>query len=252
MIGHVSNIHKFYTIFFLTVSFLTSCDGCSNNGEADPEPITAIEAATQTSTSSVISTASGASLVSDHSLSRLSPEQYYLLIKHGLNYDLEWLNSDGIAVNDNMLVALGGVDFSSAHQRDAIPRVSTALIIRSVAWQVADAVVWRDESFEVGHASAPDTKQVFTKVTLTEDRPLNAADASLAPEELQTAQQREERWFQQLNDLYLRLYGRNAADSERQMMKSAFNQMLESENYPPAAWRGLLFAMLASAEALYR
>jgi hypothetical protein len=168
-------------------------------------------------------------------LTRMPPEQLSNNIMSALDYGPELRDDDnetGQTLDYLVLgygVPLGGIDFLSAQRRDPTTKAQTLLIARLVAWEIAQAAVWKE------HELDPGDRVVFTRCDLKTDAPGGDAES-------------EQRWAMQLEELYYRFYARAPTDAERAAVRKAFLVSMQHEGYPPSAWVIVLYALLASEE----
>lgn len=181
---------------------------------------------------SAASSAAGPSLDLAPAVNRLTPEQISRQIKQSLAIDMGWTDDDG-RFHDSLVegygVPLGGIDFVSAHKRDPTPKVQTLLLVHRIAYDVADAVVWRE--------SRPDNEGtvVFQHCHLNKDFP--GSNASM-----------DARWMAQLEDFYWRLLARPPTAAEKALVRATAIDIMQREKSPPTVWRLVLYALLSSQE----
>lgn len=175
------------------------------------------------------------------SLALMTPEQFTENIASALGYDEP---RDLAAIMADKAVALGGVDFQSAHVRNRTPTGQSQLTIRRLAYDTAKKVVARDARLRL-EKKPPLT---FTIANVAVDRPFVAEDIRLPPEVQFAIREGDKRYREQLDDLYWRLLSRPPSDQEITIMTELFSATLASEGSAAAAWTGVVFVLLASME----
>lgn len=161
-------------------------------------------------------------------LTRLTPEQVSNHIYQALGYRLQATGTFLVTLDvivESYGVPLGGIDHDTVFSRDRESKVQTMLVARTLAWQIAVLVVNQE--------AAGTTTNVFTRCNVHTDEPGGGSEAA---------------WLAQIDELYWRLYGRTPAAEEVTALKTAFTTLAAQEASRPAAWQGILYSMLASAE----
>lgn len=178
----------------------------------------------------------------------LTPEQVSRTMLLALDYKDGWTD-EIFGFNDRILrllsVPLGGVDFVTNSVRERNPKVQTHLVIRMVAWQTAAGIVWRE-----GSDNHPDPKTLFTLSNINEDRPYRAeTDDAGGSQWVLSVKEGEQRWQDQLTDLYWRLLSRPPTEPEIALIKNAFlNAMDQYNGWIAGAWIPVIYALLSSTE----
>jgi hypothetical protein len=168
----------------------------------------------------------------DGEIVRLTPEQISNQLERVFGWEARGQGSDGIdydIISDNLGVALGGIDYRLASNRDPFPRTQTVLISRMLAWDVANSVIF-------GHVNPPRKPKVriFTIADLEKDRP----DGESAG-----------RWEAQLQDLYWRMFSRAARPEEVQACRNAFLIIADRHQHGSvSAWITVLYSLLSTTE----
>jgi hypothetical protein len=174
-------------------------------------------------------------------LGMITPEQFADNLAVALSYHDKSTLREILA---DKMVALGGVDFRFAKERNHTPTGQSALTIRRLAWDIAHKIVERDAAAQ----AKKETPQALTIAQVAVDRPLVPDDLRL-PLELQIPlQEGDERFRAQLDDLYWRLLSRPPTDAEREAMSQLFLTTGSLEGDARAGWTSVLFVLLASME----
>jgi hypothetical protein len=174
-------------------------------------------------------------------LGLITPEQFAGNVASALGYDdPEALD----AILRDKAVALGGVDFRAAQRRSRTPTGQAQLTIRRLAWDIARAVVDRD----VLRRTQNEPARTFLLANITVDRPELDDDRHLPPEAQIAVKDSNRRYHAQIEDLYWRLLSRAPKDEERAIMNDLFLAVLKQESSTIAAWKAVLYALLASME----
>lgn len=173
----------------------------------------------------------------------LGPEQMTQNLKRAFNYSQGWTDDAGAfhdSILDNYRTLLGGVDFESVSVRDRSPKVNTLLVVRNLAYEIANGIVSR-----AAYEDTPDTS-VFSKCDVRTDRPYDEAD-DLEDESYRAKRMAaERRWRAQLEDIYWRAYARAPSRAEVAAVRSAFSKY--GRDWPPEGWVLTLYAILSTAE----
>lgn len=180
-------------------------------------------------------------LLVNKTLRLMTPEQFVKIISSALKYDDQSVLQ---ALIDRYGVALGGVDFRVAMHRNQIPSGQSQLSIRRLAWDISTEIIKRDVDLQ----SLGKPGLSLNKVVIAVDRPTVSQDFLLPPEALLAIKEGEERFTQQINDLYWLLLARPPSSAELEHLKSTFVQVVAEEGSAESAWRVLLYAVLASME----
>ena len=163
-------------------------------------------------------------------VTRRTPEQASNAIHQAFGFRLGWENHDVIV--DSYAVALGGVDFVAAMERDPTTKVQTLLLSRSIAWAAANKLVWEE------HERDTNDRQIFTHGDFRENSPDIEGDSAT-------------NWENQLVDIYYRLFSRPPSSDEIESIRSAF-LTIKTDNgnadYPPIAWIGVIYSLLSTEE----
>jgi hypothetical protein len=188
---------------------------------------------------------------SELSLVRLTPEEFANFVESALQYRNGWTDPFGYFhenIVTNLVEPLGGVDFHRVHVRDPLPKVTSILAVRNLAYDIANAIVSRDTAVDLEQAPGP--KKIFLDADLRIDRPWNGVK-----EEWEDATQRaamHAKWEKQLGEIYILVYGRKAEPDEVQMAAEFFIDFHKTDQWPANAWTAFLYALLASGEVWYR
>ena len=246
-------------LIFLLLTFRCSKNGDNGSSdtdgttENDPTIHSVIKKKAFPNSASSSSGPDGSLQLIDRGLSFLTPEEYSAFVRQNFSFQFGWTDAQGRfhdLITSIYGVPLGGVDFDRSLFRDPVPKITTVLVIRWLAWEIASGIVWRDEQTEEKQEG---DKVIFSGCLLRSDRPFMVPeDESLSLEEQQEIRHGEVRWQRQLEDLYWRSYSRAPSVEEVTMMREAFVDMYRIQEWAPAAWRGLLYTMLASSEVWYR
>jgi len=163
---------------------------------------------------------------------RLTPEQISQHLERTFGHTRRYQSGAGYTIDalvSNLGVALGGIDYMLASNRDPFPRTQTVLISRMLAWEVAVEVV-------LNHADSMRSPKlrIFDKVDLDRDRPDGAG---------------AERWEAQLEDLYWRMFSRAPTAHEALACRNAFIILMEKHgNNTVVAWIGVVYALISTVE----
>lgn len=176
----------------------------------------------------------------------MTPEQYSKHVHSAFDLQLGWTNARGEFVDAILALynlPLGGVDFETSLTRETTPNVQKLLALRSINWQVAAEVVYRETRPE-----NPETV-IFTDANVLEDRPYGLSLDPNLPASLQAdIQAGEARWRTQLESIYWRMFSRPPTPDEVNAIRSHFLLILEREPYPPIAWMTVIYSLLSTAE----
>jgi hypothetical protein len=163
---------------------------------------------------------------------RLTPEQISRHLERTFGWTQRSSNVNGIESDyliEGVGVALGGIDYKLASNRDPFPRTQTVLISRMLAWQVAVDVV-------LSHADPARSPKIriFDRVDIDKDRPEGESAG---------------RWDAQLDDLYWRMFSRAPSPEERLACRNAFLILMDRhEHNTVVAWIGVLYALISTME----
>jgi hypothetical protein len=242
--------------FWLAVVAVSAACGSKRDRDSDPPAVqatterTSVQQPVQQSdpyNSNFVVTPSGSEL----SLVRLTPEEFANFAHAALQFRTGWTDPFGHFhehITTNLVESLGGVDFHRAHTRDPVPKVTTILAVRNLAYDIANGVVSRDTAVDLGSESGP--KKIFVHVDLRIDRPWNGTT-----EEGEDAGNRaamHAKWEKQLVELHYLVYARKPEPDEIQLASEFFIDFRKVDQWPANAWTAYLFALLSSAEAWYR
>lgn len=171
----------------------------------------------------------------------ITPEQFVQNVASTLRYNDQAKLDDII---QRHAVALGGVDFQSAHKRNRTPTGQAQLTIRRLAWDIAEEVVNREASLQ----SSGEKAETFEFSTIAVDRPRVPSDY-LQPPEIQLAiKEGEERYQKQIDKLYWLLLSRPPSPAELDLHANTFLKFMELEDSATDAWTASLYIILASME----
>ena len=166
---------------------------------------------------------------------RLAPEQISAQLERVFGWTSRGEGLNGIQYDrivNHLGVALGGIDYALASERDSFPRIQTVLISRMLAWEVASATV----QSQIDPGFTPKLPPFFTKADITRVRPDSDGAEGLA-------------WQAQLEEVYWRMFSRPPTAEESLACRNAFLIMLDRHhNDPQSAWAGLLYALLSTME----
>jgi hypothetical protein len=198
-----------------------------------------------------IETTTSETLDPGFALSRITPEQLSNNIALALNYgagpnELRFYNEDSGQTHDylQMLfgVPLGGIDFETSSTRDPSTKAQTLLVSRVVAMELTQAALYKEWLKPAG------SKVVFSKCDINADRPFRDDDKSQPVNVQNDTKAGEERWKDQVEDLFFRFYQRPATEEEVDAIKTAFLAASDAEGYILAGWVPVVYAMLSSQE----
>jgi hypothetical protein len=177
---------------------------------------------------------------------RLTPEQMSNRITHATGYRFGEIDEESGLFYDDIQrtygVALGGVDFLVSSKRDPSVKVSTLLVVHSIAWTVADLVLYAE--LERG----PAERLFFTLVDPDEDRPLSAADRAGDPDDLAALQAGAKAWDEQLEMTFWRFFSRPPTDEEKEACKVLFLAGYAEDEWAGRGWNVLLYTLMTSLE----
>jgi hypothetical protein len=184
-------------------------------------------------------------------LARSTPEQLSNNIALALNYgpgpnEFRFYSEDSGQTHDYLQilfgVSLGGIDFETSSIRDHSTKAQTLLVSRVVAMQITQGALYKEFLKPSG------TKVVFSKCDMNTDRPFRDED-KVSPVNVQNdIKAGEERWEEQVEDLFFRFYQRPATSEEVSAVRSAFLVAADAEGYILAGWVAVVYAMLSSQE----
>lgn len=179
-------------------------------------------------------------------LHRITPESMSANKEIALNYRTFYTDENSGQDHDYIVgalgVGLGGVDYRTVLKRDPRTKAQTLLIARLFAWSVARDSV----GTEWGRSESQ--RLVFTKCNLESDRPQLPGDSQLSAPLVLAARQSEDRWTEQVRELFWRLYSRPPTNDEITAVRAAFVAAYNEQNVAPYAWMVVIYAMLAAEE----
>jgi hypothetical protein len=177
---------------------------------------------------------------------RLTPEQMSNRIAHATGYRLGEVEEEGGLFYDDIErtygVALGGVDFLVSSKRDPSVKVSTLLVVHSIAWTVADLVLYSE--LDIG----PAERLFFTLADPDEDRPISAADRAGDPDDLAALQAGAKAWSEQLEMTFWRFFSRPPTAEEKDACKDLFLAGYAEDEWAGRGWSVLLYTLMTSLE----
>ena len=179
-----------------------------------------------------------------HDRVRLTPEQISKHIEATFGMKMGYKDNFGNfrdSIIEGYGVALGGIDYFTASQRDPSTKVQTLLVLRSLSWWVTNGAI--NDTYE------PGVINFMTIADVRNDRPFHPSDANRSAEEQAAINAGEARWRAQIDDFYLRLFSRHPSEEEISILRAGFLEAWEAQNkFTPQAWRLIFFSLVSTME----
>ena len=171
----------------------------------------------------------------------ITPEQFVIQLDQALSFRDEAMIRK---IKEEYGVALGGIDFKSALVRNRTPSGQAQLAIRRLSWDISEMVIERDLLLQ----AKGETGLGLSIAKIAVDRPKEDSDYFLPPEVVIALEEGEERFYRQLDDLFWRLLSRPPSIEETKTLTETFMQVMKEEKSGDAAWKVVLYTIMASME----